>query len=391
MSKDAPAAIQVRANASYKICFVVGSVGPGGAERVVATLANYWVETGWDVEVLVYTDGTPEGPFYELNPRVELRHLFSARLRLPKPGRVLRRLWKLRRAILKSKPDVVVAIMFNAAWYSLAALIGRSVPVVAADHADPRMPMGSRLEEMLRPATYSRAGALVCLLDAHAARYGGRRVLAIPNPVAAPPIECLSHFASLGDGRPVIVNVGRLDAVKAHQRLIDAFGRVASAHADWDMVIYGEGPERNRLEAQIAELGLIGRVSLPGRTTQPYMALAAAKIFALSSEYEAFPMALCEALSVGLPVVAFHFELGESRIIREGIDGFVVPQGDIAAMALALDKLMSDPALFSEMSRRAVEIVDRFGIEAVTARWSALFAELTGHASPCPTVSTLNL
>lgn len=138
------------------------------------------------------------------------------------------------------------------------------------------------------------------------------------------------------------------------------------------MVILGEGPERAALERAIHERGLADRVMLPGVSKNPEEWLRACDLFVLSSRYEGFPNALGEAMACGLPVVSFDCPVGPGEIIIDGEDGLLVPAGDVSALAAALRRLIDNPDEAARMGDRAARVVERFGEEAVAARWEAL-------------------
>src|SRR3546814_5597401 len=105
--------------------------------------------------------------------------------------------------------------------------------------------------------------------------------------------------------------MGRFNPIKQFDLLIDVFAGLASAHPDWDLVIWGDGAQREALCAQVERLGLEGRVSLPGRTEHPWPEMLRADAFMLSSRVEGFPNAMLEAMALGLPCVA---QIGRAQV-----------------------------------------------------------------------------
>ncbi len=358
-----------------RLALIIHAMCCGGAERVMSILARYWVGQGHDVFLLTFDSGT-EPPFYPVPETV--RHIplglvaesHDARQAL---ANNLTRLSVLRRTLARIVPDVVVS--FLPATNVLAILAGSSldIPVVVSERTDPFLYRIGKVWDTLRLATYLLADRVVVQTEAAIPYFPPavrRRIEVIPNPVpepvpGPPPTPPFP-------GRPVVVGLGRLHHEKGFDLLIRAMARIRHAHLDWHLAIFGEGPARNELEALVKDLDLADRVWMPGAVRDPARYLARADIFVLPSRTEGFPNALCEAMAVGLPVIAADCRSGPSEIVRHGTDGLLVPVEDVAALTRALDTLMTDASLRTRLAARAPEILNRYGLEQVMARWETL-------------------
>jgi glycosyltransferase involved in cell wall biosynthesis len=362
-----------------RLTLVVSSLGPGGAERVVATLANAWVRRGHPLTLLTLDDGT-RSPFYHLDPAI--RHVPLA-LTAVSHGWIeavasnLGRIRVLRRAIRASRPDIVLSFTDTTNVLTLCAARLSRWQVVASEHSDPeRHPLPAAWKRLML-VSYRWAAAIVTPNRETREWFPPdlrARTHVIPNPVpaggAAPP--------GVGGGRvgTLVVSVGRLSEEKGHDRLLEAFARVAAARPAWRLLIAGDGPLRGELEALRDRLGLQQRVELPGLVQDMGGLLARADLYVLASRREVFPMALCEAMASGVPAVAMEYRPGVREIVRDGVDGVVVPAGDVTALAAAMARLMDDPAERRRLGTRAVEVVQRYGVDRVLGLWEDLCATL---------------
>ncbi|HET8901948.1 MAG TPA: glycosyltransferase family 4 protein [Holophagaceae bacterium] len=370
------------------MCFFIWGLRAAGAERVLSFLANAWSAKGWQVLILTMEDGRVE-PFYPLADAVEVRPLdllkdsasFVSGL-----ANNLRRLRTIRRAFREAAPDVVISFVDKANTLAVFATRGLGIPLIISERTDPSRRSLGRWWNALRDRAYPRADLLVfqsqAVLDWFPPRVR-RKGVVIPNPVPPPPIAEPSQRENLPKR---LVAMGRLFPVKGFDLLLEAFAAVAAKEPDWVLDIWGEGPERGALEAQAQGLGLAERVRFPGLTERPFEILRGADLFILSSRAEGFPNVLVEAMACGLPVISTEFGGAAKEIIRDGVDGVLVPSADPAALGSAMLRLMADPAARARLSERAPEVVARYASERILALWEGAIAQaLGGEGDACRT------
>lgn len=202
----------------------------------------------------------------------------------------------------------------------------------------------------------------------------------------------------LGDFAPtgsvLVAHVARLDQVKDQAGLISAFKllRQTSGHVDCRLVIVGAGSQRQQLERQIAELGLMQAVQLLGNRDDVAELLAECDVFALSSIAEGMPVTLLEAMAASLPVVATDVG-GVALVVENGVTGTLVPARDPSAMASALNAYAADPTLRRKHGNAGrARVTAQFSLSAMVTAYAALYDELLGrraNAVPARTLSGL--
>ena len=201
----------------------------------------------------------------------------------------------------------------------------------------------------------------------------------IPNPVHL--VRNGSEYSPCGrSSNRTVVAMGRLTRQKGFDVLLPAFRRSAEKHAGWSLLILGEGEERRSLEALVIELGLQGNVKLPGLVEDPVPILQTADLFIMASRYEGFPNALLEAMACGLAVIATDCPSGPREIVRDGVDGVLVPPNDVDALGSAMDRLMAHEPERQRLGANAMKITERFGVEKIMNMWD----DLLGHTCRVP-------
>jgi GalNAc-alpha-(1->4)-GalNAc-alpha-(1->3)-diNAcBac-PP-undecaprenol alpha-1,4-N-acetyl-D-galactosaminyltransferase len=361
-----------------KITLVIYALDGGGAQRVMSIIANYWATHGYDVTLILLVDDS-EPPFYQLAPQIKLQQLGIIG-DSPNVLDLLRTGWSrikiLRSAIADSQPDVAISFLNTVNVLTLLATWKLNIPVIVSEHIHPAFTDTNQIWRLLMQWTYRYADRITLLTQNAIPFYPatqGYRSIVMPNPILTPaPAVSTNRLLPT----PSLVAMGRLHHQKGFDLLLQAFHQIQAKYPDWQLTILGEGPIRSELEALRAQLGLVERVHLPGQVENVNDYLRQADLFVLSSRFEGFPMALCEAMACGVTVLSTDCLSGPSEIIREAIDGVLVTVDDVDALAEGLDDLMGNLAKRQRLAQAAPQILERFGLERVMGMWSDVIAQV---------------
>jgi glycosyltransferase involved in cell wall biosynthesis len=370
-----------------KLALVISSLAGGGAERVLATLANGWAATG--IEITVITLAGAEADKYLLDPAVRRIPLGlaseSANVLEALRNNILR-VHALRRVIWECAADVVISFMYTTNMLCVLACSGLGAPVIVSDRSSLRdFPPRSVWHWLYRPL-YRRAAALVVQTQRGAdvaCLRTGREAVVIPNPLRLCATDAEQGVSKIFDPAcGTLLAMGRLAPEKGFDLLIEAFGRVASIHPGWRLLILGEGAERVGLSAAIRERGLVDRVSLAGFTSDPQKAMRQADLFALPSRFEGFPNGLLEAMAEGMPCISCDCPTGPRELIEHGKNGWLVPTEDIEALAKGLDLLMGDAELRLRLGAQARSVRQSYSLAAILDKWNRLIEAVVERRAP---------
>jgi glycosyltransferase involved in cell wall biosynthesis len=349
-----------------KIAFFMHSFEEGGAQRTAITLAGCLAARGLDVELVVVDE---RGPLREsVAPLVTVCAIGNWLTQLP-GIRTVRR-WHMHAAIAplarylrEVHPDVLVsaanhASLTSAAAHCWAAQKDIALALRVSNALVSRKRSGLKLISMVW--TVRRADVVITITQALAAevrQLAGDHAVTIQtvvNPVLDPArfsVACSVPPPWQDDGIPVIVGLGRLVPHKDFATLIRAFALLATRRSA-RLVILGEGPQRAELQALVTSLDLGGVVALPGWSTNPVPALRAASVFVLASQWEGLPGNLIEAMACGCAVVSTDCP-GSRELLMDGDLGALVPVGDDASMAAAIEQALDHPPDPTRLRARA--------------------------------------
>lgn len=357
-----------------KIIFYIAGLQRGGAERVIANLANYFDGIGYDVTM--FTDCVLAKE-YPLNKSVH-REIVGYEPTGKRGRDMLRRIMVIRDAYKKVQPDAVVAFIGKTNIRALLASFGTGIPVIVSVRSTPQREYRTKAMRILAKLLFARAAGVVFQTEGAKAWFGKtvqKKSAILANPLH--PDAVRPRFE--GKRTNEIVTVGRLERVKNHRMLIEAFCQVSTEFPETVLRIYGDGQERKALEKLIEEKNMQEKVLLMGDHDKIPELIYQSRIFVLSSDAEGMPNALMEAMALGLAVVSTDCPCGgPAMVVRHGENGLLVPIGDAKAMAEALRELLSDAEKEERFGREAHKLGEELAPERVNKAWQDYVERVSG-------------
>lgn len=333
-----------------RLLLVLPSLERGGGERVLLQLAGLFQAADREVHVVSLLGG---GPLRQMLPGTVVLHELLDAGNQPK-GFALA--WKALPALVSLirivKPHAVLSTMTGTnLLVVLACGWARIRTRLVLREASSLANTKSAVKRQAMRWLYRQAGGVVAVSegvaqDLRGLGLSGSRISVIRNPVD---VERLGQLASVGlplelrDKAPYVVSLGRLTEAKDFSTLLRAYA-ISTLRSSHRLIIIGEGEQRTNLESLILALGLEDRVLLTGAMDNPYHVLAGASLHVLSSRWEGYPNVLLEALALKVPVVSTDCPHGPREILDGGRHGRLVPVGDPAALARAMDAELEQPS-----------------------------------------------
>lgn len=368
---------------------IAGTCNSGGMERVLANKANYLVKHGYEVSI-VTTDQRGEKPFFSLDERIPCYDLginyeenngksFFHKL-IHYPFKQYKHKKRLSALLKRLKADVVISMFCNDASF-LPSIQDDSRKVLEIHFSRfKRLQYGRkglwkwadeyRSKQDVKVA--SRFDRFVVLTEEDKGYWGDLKNLCV---IGNARTFVSSQPASLKNKK--VIAVGRYSYQKGFDRLISAWSKVCQEVDGWKLHLVGDGELRESLQQQINELNLSESVVLGKAETDMLSVYQNASILAMSSHYEGLPMVLLEAQTVGLPIVSFACKCGPRDVVEDGVDGFLVEEGDVDALANRLLMLMNDEKLRKRMGAMAFSRSERYTEERIMKQWLDLFDEVS--------------
>ena len=348
-------------------------MGSGGAERVMATIANNLCRDN-EVQIVTLTDAES---FYALDDRVKITGLGQSVDRTNKISLLatmlvggIKTFFALKKKIKQEKPDVVLSFLQSANMIAvLLKMFGGKFRLVVSERCDPSE--RGFFDRFFEKHFYHKADVIVCQSQKVVQFFSSKhqeKTAVIPNPIAASAIP--DRFT--GKRRHTVVGVGRLSEQKNFEMLIRAFSSLSEKFSDYTLEIYGAGPLEERLQSLIEQSGLVSRAKLMGVKKNVMHHISDVALYVMSSDYEGFPNALAEAMATGLPVISTDFSTGVAADIVKAENGIVIPVADEAALISAMEKMLDEEEKWDDFSYENRKLLHTLSEQRVIEMWESV-------------------
>lgn len=343
---------------------MIPSLQAGGMERVMSELIWYFSKKSITIHLILY--GRKRDVFYEIPDEVLIykpKFEFNNRIRI---FHTIRTLFFLRTQVKKINPDTILS--FGELWNNMVLLstLGLKYPVYVSDRSQPDKSLG-RLHDALRKWLYPKAKGII--LQSEKARQNflsnisnkNKNIMVIGNPIR----QIIPNQKIRKEKK--ILMVGRLIKSKHQDRLIKIIADINNS--DWKLILVGyDHLKQNNMEPLkelASSLGLQNNVVFAGKQSNVEKYYLESSIFAFTSSSEGFPNVIGEAMSAGLPVVAYDCVAGPSEMIIDGVNGYLIPLFNDQLFKEKLKQLMNDEKMRTFLGQNAKQSIQKFKVDFI--------------------------
>lgn len=352
-----------------RIIFIISDLGSGGAQRVIVTLSNYWVDMGFHVSILTLEN---KNSFYELDQRIFLEQNKNQRVDilgaslLKKILSNFKKIQNIRDVYGKYPNGIFISFIDRTNILSLIANIGLGRRLVVSERGNLSTTFLPFTWKFLRRMLYGKAYLQIAQTKGVINEY-------VKFGIPTKNVATISNPLSLRDSplnntpkENMLLAVGRLHVDKGFEDLIVAYRQ---SGVTWPLYILGEGDERARLEKLISEFCLSNAVFLLGNIGDIANFYKRASIFILSSKTEGMPNVLLEAMEFGCACISSNCAYGPSEIIDDKVDGILYDVGNTLSLSKAIKELVDSKETITRLASNAKKKASFYSIESVSNKW----------------------
>tara|TARA_B100001057_G_scaffold476314_1_gene544139 strand:- start:2485 stop:3594 length:1110 start_codon:yes stop_codon:yes gene_type:complete len=362
---------------SKNITFVVSAMNMGGAQRVVSILCNHWSSRGYSI-TLIHTYTKQRFIHYNLNK--EINNLYLTNSPFFSKINFFNRIWKLfylRKQLKKSNPDIIISFLTTVNVATTIASIFINSPLYICERISTPFSSLNKKFFWFYKIIFKRVNKVIVqtkqnklYLDKN---FSDFKVDVIPNLITYPiPISgfILKPTSIVSDDKKIILAAGRLHKYKQFDLLIKAFSLISIKYSNWDLVILGDGDERDSITHLIKDLNIQDKVHIPGTVGNVADWYERSDLFILSSLVEGFPNVLLEAMSYGLPCISFDCNTGPRDLIDNDFNGILVnPKEGEFGLVNAMERIISGKELSEYLSNNASLNRNKYSLNTIINQW----------------------
>lgn len=354
------------------VFFIQNFSRPGGSERVTAIIANELVKKGYDISILsICGDNTS---FFDLSPEIKLVTLFN-KAEVNNKKEFFSVLRELKKFYSGNHVDIVIDVFAALSIYTILIKKQLGLKNISWEHFNYNVNTG--MNRLGRKLAVRYSDQIITLTNTDKQNYEKNNKIRCkidyiynPSPFQNPIVDQVKQ--------KWLISVGRLSYEKGYDRLIKAWSH-SENYCDWELLILGDGKERNELQKLIDQLQL-KRVKLIGAVKDVEKYYRQASIYISTSRYEGLPMTMIEAQSFGIPIISFDYENGPKEIIENDKTGIIISKGDegemIANCSKEIISLINDPIRINRYSNNAKISANRFEMTPIIEKWNKIILEL---------------
>lgn len=351
-----------------------GITGSGGLEKVLSVKTNFLIEKyGYEVSIISLNEENLS-TFYSFNKNITF---YNIKINNGLVGKLKDYIEGLQRIVQDFQPDIISVCDDGLKGLFLPLLLKKNIIYIYERHASKEMnfknPKSIKSWIISNLMNYGAGlyDKCIVLTDSNKKEWKTNNITSIPNPLSFYPSQVAQE-----QNEKKIIMVGSHSYIKGLDRLLNIWAQVYMGNPRWSLEIYGK-KDKDRTFIRLADnLNLTSSVKFFDPVNDIESKYLQASVFALASRSEGFGMVIIEAMACGLACIAYDCPSGPRDIITDGIDGFLIPNGDQKVFVEKLQLLMKDDNLRSRMGEMARKKALKYKPENILPKWNNLYKSL---------------
>jgi glycosyltransferase involved in cell wall biosynthesis len=363
-----------------KILYIAPDItDSGGISRVLSLKTNYLIkELNYDVSILSVNDCL-SNRFYDFEPAIKWYNCKESKNTILFLKNYIS---LIKKTISAEKPDCIV-VCDAVLWLSIPWFVKTEIPIIFETHFSVFFEKSknkslyskfrAKLVRFLKQKTVGKFSCIVYLTNEESLERRSKKSIVIPNPLPF----TVNNKAALVNKKAMAVCMNPY--VKGLDRLVLIWSKIIKNHPDWELDVYGNWESNDVFQKMVSDLNISRSVNFLPPTTDIQNSYNQSSLFLMTSRTEAFGMVLIEAMSSGVPCIAYDCPTGPRTIIDEGINGFLIEDDNLDSFVQKTELLIEDENLRILMGKNAKNSVSKYDLDSVMMQWKSLFEEVKNN------------